>query len=179
MIFISDIYLTPPEEFTSSLQKIIYKTLNKLNISFARVQTSEIIAMKDCSYINEKLNMNMVKTLFLCNRQQTKFYLFITTGSKTFSSKNFSKTLNISRVSFTPENLMENILKTKIGATTIFSTLLDINNKLHIIIDKDILTEKYYGCSDGTTTGYIKIKTSKIINDFLSFTGHVPSIIEV
>ena len=74
---------------------------------------------------------------------------------------------------------MENILKTKIGATTIFSTLLDINNKLHIIIDKDILTEEYYGCSDGTTTGYIKIKTSKIINDFLSFTGHVPSIIEV
>jgi Ala-tRNA(Pro) deacylase len=179
MIFISDIYLTPLKDFTSSLQEITYETLDKLNISFERVQTSEIITMKDCSYINEKLNMNMVKSLFLCNRQQTKFYLFITTCTKIFSSKNFSRALNISRVSFSPENLMENILKTKIGATTIFSKLLDINNKLHIVIDKDVLAQEYYGCSDRTTTGYLKIKTSKIINEFLSFTRHIPSIVEV
>lgn len=46
------------------------------------------------------LQLEMVKTLFLSNRQQTAFYLFITTGSKPFRSKDFSNTLGVSRVSF-------------------------------------------------------------------------------
>lgn len=31
--------------------------------------------MKDCLGINKKLDMEMVKTLFLCNRNETEFYL--------------------------------------------------------------------------------------------------------
>ena len=43
--------------------------------------------------------MDMVKALFVCNRQQTEFYLFITKGDKSFRSKEFSGILGISRVS--------------------------------------------------------------------------------
>ena len=46
---------------------------------------------------------------------------------------------------------------------TIFSSLIDDQMQVHIVIDKDVLKEDYYGCSDGTTTGYMKIKTEDII----------------
>ena len=41
---------------------------------FERVDTDEAVTMEDCASINRKLQMDMVKTLFLCNRQQTSFY---------------------------------------------------------------------------------------------------------
>lgn len=75
MFYISEIYTNEPKEFKNNLQEKVYKCLNELNINFERVDTEEAITMEDCIEINNKLNMKMVKTLFLCNRQKTNFYL--------------------------------------------------------------------------------------------------------
>ena len=150
-----------------------------MQIPYERVDTDEIITMEDCNAVNEKLNMKMVKTLFLCNRQQTEFYLFITCGNKPFRSKDFSNALAVSRVSFAPAELMETMLGTKVGAATVFSSLLDAEGKIQVVFDKDILSEEYYGCSDGTTTGYMKIRTEDIYRRFLNYTKHSPAVIEV
>lgn len=179
MLFISDIYKTMPNVFETTLQKEVYKTLKILNIPFERVRTDEVISMEDCIKINEKLDMKMVKTLFLCNRQKTDFYMFITVGDKSFKAKTFSSVLGVPRVSFAPSELMEKLLATSIGATTVFSTLYDKEQNIKIVIDKDVLNEEWYGCSDGTTTGYMKIKTKQIIHNFLPYTEHIPVIIEM
>ncbi len=47
------------------------------------------------------------------------------------------------------------------------------------MFDKDVLAEEYYGCSDGTTTGYMKIKTADIYQKFLKITKHTPIVVEV
>ena len=83
---------------------------------FIGVETDEAVTTENCFEINKKLNMEMVKTLFLCSRQQTSFYLFITTGDNPFPSKGFGTALGISRVSFAPAELMEKMPSTKIGA---------------------------------------------------------------
>lgn len=146
--------------------------MNELNIPFERVDTDESITMEDCIQIDAKLDMKMVKTLFLCNRQKTEFFLFITTADKPFKSKEFSASLNIPRVSFAPSQLMEQVLGTKIGAATVFSAIIDNDNMVKIVFDRDVLSEEWYGCSDGTTTGYMKVKTSDIIERFLPYTRH-------
>lgn len=179
MIYVSDIYSTAPNEYQTPLQQQTYQTLEKLHIPFVRVETDEVITMEDCLAINKKLDMEMVKTLFLCNRQQTAFYLFITAGSKPFRSKNFSNALGVSRVSFAPAELMEAMLGTKIGAATVFSSILDKQNAVQIVLDKDIVHSEWYGCSDGTTTGYMKIKTEYITDTFLQYVKHIPAVIEV
>ncbi len=125
-----------------------------------------MLSMEDCIAINKKLDMEMVKTLFLCNRQQTVFYLFITTGSKTFRSRDFSSALGVSRVSFAPAKLMKTMLGTKIGAATVFSAILDKQNAVQIVLDKDVADYEWYGCSDGLTTSYMKIKTEYITDTF-------------
>lgn len=148
-------------------------------IPFERVETDEAISMEDCIAINKKLDMEMVKTLFLCNRQQTVFYLFITTGSKPFRSRDFSNVLGVSRVSFAPAKLMETMLGTKIGAVTVFSAILDKQNAVQIVLDKEVADSEWYGCSDGLTTSYMKIKTEYITDTFLQAVNHFPAIIEV
>lgn len=68
------------------------------------------------------------------------------------------------------------MLGTKISAATIFSALLETTRKVQVVFDKDVLSEEWYGCSDGTTTGYMKIRTKHII---LPYVNHKPAIIEV
>lgn len=179
MFFVSDVYTTIPQHFQTSLQEKTYQTLQHLQIPFERVETDEAITMEDCIQIDAKLDMKMVKTLFLCNRQQTDFYLFITAGAKPFRAKNFSTALDIARVSFAPAELMEQMLGTKIGAATVFSTLIDNGNTVQIVFDRDVLSEEWYGCSDGTTTGYMKVKTDLILHKLLPYAKHTPAIIEV
>lgn len=179
MFYISEIHTEAPDEFKTPLQKETYRYLEKLKIPFERVDTDEAITMEDCILINEKLDMKMVKTLFLCNRQKTVFFLFITTGDKPFKAKEFGHAVKSSRVSFAPEELMDEMLGTKIGAATVFSTITDLDRDLQVIIDKDVAEEEYYGCSDGTTTCYMKIRTEDIINKLLPDVKHKPRIIEI
>ncbi len=179
MFYVSDIKTTAPTEFKTELQEKVYKALNSLEIPYERVDTDEAITMEDCVLIDEKLKMKMVKTLFLCNRQQTLFYLFITVGDKPFRSKDFSTALGIPRVSFAPAELMDKMLGTKIGAATVFSALLPSAEDVQIIFDRDVLKEEFYGCSDGTTTGYMKIKTNDIIHKVLHFAKRSYNVIEV
>lgn len=179
MFYVSEIYTKAPKEVKNKVQERVYKVLDELKINYERVETDEAITMEDCVEIDKKLNMKMVKTLFLCNRQKTDFYLFITEGDKKFDSKKFSSVLDISRVSFAPAELMDEMLGTKIGAATVFSSLIDQQRKVKIVLDRDVVNEEYYGCSDGTTTGYMKIKTEDIVNKILPYSKHKETIINM
>lgn len=179
MFYISDIKTTAPSTFKTPLQELVYSTLHQLNVPYERVDTDEAITMEDCILINEQLHVQIVKTLFLCNRQQTSFYLFVTTADKPFVTKDFSSVLGIPRVSFASVELLNNMLGTPVGGATIFGTMLDKENKIQVLLDEDILAEEWYGCSDGTPTGYMRVKTAWITGDFLQYAHHTPKIIRI
>lgn len=179
MFFVSDVFREAPSRFQTPLQEMTYGALDELQIPFERVDTDEAVSMDDCVRINQKLGMNMVKTLFLCNRRQTAFYLFVTTADKPFKSRDFSNAMGISRVSFAPAERLETMLGVSIGAATVFGVLLDKDQQIQVVFDRDVLQDEWYGCSDGTTTGYMKLKTSQIVHDFLVYAKHIPAVIEL
>ena len=178
MFYISEVKKTAPEAFVSDLQRAVYKAIDQLNIPFERVETDVAISMEDCILINEKLDMDMVKTLFLCNSKKTLFYLFITTGEKTFDTKRFCDTLNISRVSFVPKDLFEELLQVEIGAATVYSVLIDWDKTIQVIFDSEVLEKQFYGCSDGANTGYMKVATKDITEKLLPYAKHKYQVIE-
>lgn len=167
MIYVSDVYRERPEKFRTPLQEQVYETLERLAIPFERVDCDEAITMEDCEAINARLQVKTVKTLFLCNRQQTMFYLYVTPGDKPFRTKDFGASLGISRVSFAPTEFMDDMLGTTVGSTTIFSMLLERSKDVRLVADRVVLDEAYYGCTDGTTTGYMRLKTKDVFEVFL------------
>lgn len=179
MFYTSEVKRSAPEACKTPLQERVYATLQQFNIPYERIDCDEAITMEDCILIDEKLQMRTVKTLFLCNRQQTDFYLLVTTADKPFKTKDLSSTLGIARLSFAPAEKLLEMLGTKPGAATLFGVMLDTENKIQVVLDKDILAEEWYGCSDGTTTGYMKINTQWMVNDFLQYAGHTPKIIQL
>ena len=179
MFYVSEVKTEAPKVFESELQQRIYETFADLDIHFERVDNDPAITMEDCVLINERLDMKTVKTLFLCNRQQTNFYLFVTLDGKPFVTKAFSSALGISRVSFASEELLFSMLGTKIGATTVLSSIIDTENKVRIIFDIEVLKNEWYGCTDSTTTSYMKLKTADVLEKYIPFTKHEITVIEV
>ena len=58
----------------------IYDELERQGISFERVDHDHADTMEDCRKIEEVLDAKICKNLFLCNRQQTEFYLLMMPG---------------------------------------------------------------------------------------------------
>lgn len=179
MAYISEIKTTAPETFVSDTQRRVYERLGELGIPFERVDCDAAITMEDCKALDEALSVNIVKTLLLTNRQQTRFYLFVTRGEKPFSTRDFGRALECSRVLFAPAQTLLDMLGTPVGACTLLSIIEDTGNRISVVIDRDITGEEWYGCADSTTTGYMRLKTADILGPYLEASGHNVTIVEV
>ncbi|WP_400193146.1 YbaK/EbsC family protein [Hymenobacter sp. B81] len=177
MFFISDIQTTAPATCTTLLQAQVYATLQAAGVPFERVDTDEAISMADCLLINQQLRVEIVKTLLLCNRQQTAFYLLVTAAAKPFDTKAASSALGVARLSFAPAERLQTLLGTTVGAATIFGVLLDPENQVQVVVDEEVAVVEWYGCSDGTTTGYMKLPTDWVMHGLLPQANHQPIII--
>ena len=172
MIKVSEVKNTPPEEFKTKYQKEVYSVLAKLGIDFLRVDNEPAVTMEDCIAIDAALGVKTVKTLLLSNRQKTNFYLFITEGDKPFVTKDFSKKLEISRVSFAPAEMLGEMLGCEVGSTTVLTLHTDKEKRIQLVIDKAVCGYEYYGCTDSTTTSYMRIKTQDLINKYIPYSEH-------
>ena len=172
MFKVGEIVTTPPTEYSSPLQKTVYETLARLDIPFERVDTDPGITMEDCRNIDAKIETRIVKTIFLCNRQQTEFYIYVTTDDKPFVTKDFCRALGIPRVSFAPADKLEEITGVKVGATTVLSAVLPSAKDVRLVMDKDVAESEWYACTDGTATCFIKIRTKDLLDKYIPSTGH-------
>ena len=177
MIHTSEIKVTAPAAFVNETQRLVYATLERLAIPFGRIDNDPAVTMEDCIAIDQALGVPTVKTLLLCNRQQTVFYLYVMPGDKPFSTKDFGAALQISRVSFAPAAMLQEFLGTEVGATTPLSLVADTENRVRLIIDKAATAPESVGCPDGTTTCYMRIRTADLLEKYIPATRHVPTFI--
>ena len=177
MIHTGEIKATAPSAFVNETQRLVYAALERLEIPFGRIDNDPAVTMEDCIAIDGALGVPTVKTLLLCNRQQTMFYLYVMPGNKPFSTKDFGAALQISRVSFAPAAMLLEFLGTEVGATTPLSLVADTGNRVRLIIDKAAVAPESVGCPDGTTTCYMRLRTADLLERFIPATGHEPTFI--
>ncbi len=48
---------------------------------------------------------------------------------------------------------------------------------VQIVFDQDVLAEEWYGCSDGRTTGCMKLRTDDIVHRLLPYAKHSCKVI--
>lgn len=177
MIHTGEIRTTAPEEFVNETQRKVYAALERLAIPFGRIDNDPAVTMEDCVAIDRALGVPTVKTLLLCNRQQTIFYLYVMPGDKPFSTKDFGAALQISRVSFAPAAMLQELLGTEVGATTPLSLVADPENRVRLVIDRVAVEPESIGFPDGTTTCYMRMRTADLLQKFLPAAGHGPTFI--
>lgn len=165
--YVSDPIKTPPEQFQTTLQQLVYETFKAKGINFTRVDTDPGITMEDCQNIDAKIGVHIVKTIFLCNRQQTEFYLYVTSDDKPFVTRDFCGALGIPRVSFASADKLWELTGVRVGATTILSAVLPETANVHLVMDAALAEAEWFACTDGTPTCFVKIRTRDLLDKYL------------
>ena len=171
MFKVSELMTTPPTEYATPLQRKVYETFEALGIPFGRVDTDPGITMEDCLNISAVTGVRIVKTIFLCNRQQTEFYLYITTDDKPFVTREFCGALGIPRVSFASAEWLWKKTGVLPGAATILSAILPEAADIHFVMDRDVAESEWFSCTDGTCECFVKIKTRDLLDKYLKAAG--------
>ena len=177
MFYVSDPITTPLPVFASPLQQKVYEAFAALGIPFERVDTDPGLTMEDCQHIDAKIGVRIVKTVFLCNRQQTEFYLYVTSDDKPFVTREFCGALGIPRVSFASADHLERLTGVKVGATTSLSAILPEAKDVHLVMDRSVAESEWFACTDGTATCFVKIRTADLLDKYIPHTCNELQII--
>lgn len=149
-----------------------YVLLDEIKVPYTRIDHAPAMTMEACGDVDKALGTQMCKNLFLCNRQQTVFYLLLIPGAKKFRTKTLSAQLGCSRLSFADENHMVELLDIHPGSVSVLGLMNDHENRVQLLIDEDLLRDEYIGCHPCVNTSSLKIKLSDILEKFLPAVHH-------
>ncbi|NLG02587.1 MAG: prolyl-tRNA synthetase associated domain-containing protein [Clostridia bacterium] len=170
---------TSRPDLTGHLEKEVrvYDFLEKEGITYEGVEHPPAKSIDDCQNVDRILSIHLCKNLFLCNRQETEFYLLMMPGEKQFKTKDLSAQIQSSRLSFASADYMEKFLDITPGSVSVFGLMNDKENQVKLLIDQDLLTEDYVGCHPCINTASLKIKTSDLLDRILPAFAHEPTIV--
>jgi len=164
-----------PDSTEGRLEKEIrtYDLLDSLGIEYERVDHEEANTMEACAAIDEVLAPAVIcKNLFLCNTQKTKFYLLMIKNDKKFKTKEISKQINSSRLSFAPPEYMEKFLDITPGSASVMGLMNDTENEVQLLVDEDVLNAEYFGCHPCINTSSMRLKVVDVFGPFLEAVHH-------
>ena len=116
----------------------VYDFLDALGISYQRIDHDAAMTMEACAAIDAALEASICKNLLLCNRQCTDFYLLMMPGDKPFKTKELSKQIGSSRLSFAQPEYMERYLDITPGSLSVLGLMNDKENRVQLLIDEDL-----------------------------------------
>ena len=167
-----------PENTDNRLNKEIrvYDFLDKLGIQYQRIDHEAAMTMEACEEIDHALgdNTTICKNLFLCNRQETDFYLLLMPGDKPFKTKDLSAQIHSARLSFAKPEYMEKYLDITPGSVSVLGLMNDSEKKVQLLIDEDVMKEPYFGCHPCINTSSLKFATEDLMQKIIPALEHEP-----
>ena len=119
------------------------------------------------------------QNLFLCNRQETNFYLLMLPGHKKFKTKDISKQLGVARLSFAKDAYMEEYLDITPGSVSVLGLINDTENHVQLLMDKDLVQDEYVGCHPCINTSSLRLKMDDLLHVLLPAMHHEPIFVTV
>ncbi len=162
-----------PQDTINRLPKEVrcYDFLDQLGVAFSRVDHPVAETMEACRQVEEILGAHICKNLFLCNRQQTDFYLLLMPGDKPFKTKELSGQLGVSRLSFAGPEPMQKYLNITPGSVSVLGLMNDTEHKVHLLVDEDILKQECFGCHPCINTSSLKLATKDVFEKIVPAIG--------
>lgn len=177
----TEVFKGRPTDIAGRLEREtrVYDYLDALGIEYDRADHERAETMSICEEISKVLNTKICKNLFLCNRQQTVFYLLMMPGDKPFKTKELSAQINSSRLSFaTPEHMLS-LLDIEPGAVSVMGLMNDREKKVNLLVDRDLLQDETIGIHPCVCTSCLKMRTEDVFGPFLHSTGHSMTTVEL
>ena len=176
---ISEIRTAAPAEGRAAVELETFALLDRLHIPYAWVAHETADTIADCDVVSEVLGISICKNLFLCNRQQTDFYLLMMPGDKPFKTKDLSPLLGCSRLSFAGPEHMERLLRTIPGSVSALELMFDTQAQVRLVMDRAVHDAAWFGCHPCKNDASLRLRTEDLLHVFLPHTGHDVTVVDL
>ena len=175
------LYTGRPADCSGRLHKEVacYDLLDRLHIPYTRADHEHADTIEACEAVERVLGEKICKNLFLCNRQKTQFYLLMLEGEKVFKTRDLSKQLGVSRLSFADPADMEKYLDITPGSVSVLGLMNDPDNAVQLVIDRPIAASAAIGCHPCINSSTLAIATADILEKFLPAVHHPPILVDL
>ncbi len=163
----------------TELELSCYDLLDSLGIFYQRVDHSAADTIEACQAVEQVLGCPICKNLFLCNRQKTEFYLLLMEGQKPFHTKDLSRQLGVSRLSFAGPEEMQQLLGVRPGSVTVLALKNDIEKRVHLVLDRPIAEAAQIACHPCISTSTVTFATKDLLERLLPALEYEPVIVEL
>jgi len=121
---------------------MIYDVLKKLEINYCEIEHKAVYTIEEALIedIPSKIDGIECKNLFVKNKDN--YYLIFISAEKRANLKEISKNMNESKLSFASEEELKKILDLSIGSVTPLGIINDKENKVILLIDKELIDKK-------------------------------------
>lgn len=153
------------------MKREVYQLLENLRLDYTCLEHSPIMTMEEGVAIAQKLDVTPCKNLFLVNKQK-EYFLVMVLGDKKISIKNIARQIGSSHLSFASNEDLNKYLCTIPGGVSILGLIYDKENKVKLLIDKDILETNSIGCHPCENSYSIKLSTKDVIEILLPAINH-------
>lgn len=172
------VYTNRPQPPRSPQEEGIYDLLDQLSLPFVRVDHDHADTIEACLAVEQVLGAKICKNLFLCNRQQTQFYLLLMPGDKPFKTKDLSPLLGCARLSFAGEGDMARLLHTVPGSVSALELVYDTEHQVSLVLDRALLEDTYLSGHPGFSTSTLRLAREDLLR-YVRATGHQPTVIDL
>ena len=161
----------------SEAERNTYRFLDAHGISYETFRHEAVFTMEDCAGVEKAIGAPICKNLFLCNRQQTQFYLLMLPGDNTFKTKLLSSELGCARLSFADESHMAGMLGIHPGAVFPMGLINEKQGNVLLVIDRELLSYEWFGCHPCVNTATLKLRMDDLLGKIVPTTGHAYKIV--
>ncbi|NLB43614.1 MAG: prolyl-tRNA synthetase associated domain-containing protein [Clostridiaceae bacterium] len=175
----ADDHLTDKANPVNAPEQTVLAALAGLGVAYRRVAHAPAMTMDDLADIDRQLGVPHAKNLFLCNRQQTAFYLLLLPGDKNFRTAVLSRQLGVARLSFAGPEPLATLLGTQPGAVSPLGLLFDRKQGVRLLIDRDLAGEESFCFHPCSNTASLVMASKDFLGPFLRLTGHAPTWVDL
>ena len=156
-----------------------YDFLDSLGVEYGRVDHESTDTMEACEEIDKILGAPTCKNLFLCNRQQTAFYILLIPADKPFKTKDISAQIGSSRLSFGSGEYMEKLLDITPGSLSVLGLMNDTDHDVTLLIDEEVMSEEYIGMHPCINTSTLRLKMQDFRDKVIPALKHTPTFVKL
>lgn len=179
MIIDPELHHGRPAQQRSDREMRCYDILDRLGLEYERADHEFAFTIEVCHEVEKVLGCGICKNLLLTNRQMTDVYLLMMPGDKPFKTKVLSKQIGSARLSFASGDQMLKYLDITPGSLSVLGLMNDSENRVRLLIDSELLKEKFTGCHPCVNSSTLKIRTEDILKVFIPAVKHEPTFVEL
>lgn len=119
----------------------IYETLNDLKIKYEEITHQAVFTVEEANSLKEKIDGIGCKNLFLTDKKG-HYFLYLLKDNKKADLKALANYLNVLKLTFASVEELNHFLGLTKGSVTPLGIINDKENKVLLIIDKELLNQK-------------------------------------